>query len=154
MLMQVDFYQLTRDPAEKILPALATKIIADGGRLLVVSSDSAQLNQLSARLWGHKADSFLAHAISDASSDLDTKEHDAVQPILLSNTPDAVNGARFIVLTDGEWRDEALSFDRAFYLFPPERTDDARTAWRKLGEREDVTRNYWRQDGGRWVQGP
>ena len=147
--MQVDFYQLTRDPAEKILPALAAKIFADGGRLLVVSADNAQLKQISAALWGYKTESFLAHAISDQDA-----QDDALQPILLATTTDPANRARFIAMTDGEWRDEALGFDRAFYLFPPERTDDARAAWRKLGEREDVTRNYWRQDGGRWVQGP
>ena len=146
--MQVDFYQLTRDPAEKILPALATKLLGEDARLLVVSNDAKQLTDISAALWTHKADSFLAHAVADGG------QGDAAQPILLSQSVNAANGARNIALADGEWRDAALDFDRVFYLFPPERTDDARAAWRKLGDGEGVERKYWRQDGGRWVQGP
>ena len=146
--MQVDFYQLTRDPAEKILPALAGKILGDGGRLLVVCDSNAQLESLSNALWNAKGDAFLANAVAAGT------DGDARQPILLSGTIDAANGARFVAMADGIWRAEALAFDRAFYLFPPERTDDARAAWRKLGEDEAITRNYWRQDGGKWIKGP
>jgi DNA polymerase III subunit chi len=146
--MQVDFYQLTRDPAEKVILALAQKILGEGGRLLVVSGDEVQLTAISAALWSAKPESFLANAIADGG------EGDAVQPVLLSFEPEASNGARFIALADGEWRDEALEFDRAFYLFPPDSTDNARAAWRGLGEREDVVRKYWKQDGGRWMEGP
>ncbi len=146
--MQVDFYQLTRDPAEKILVSLAQKAVGDEARLLIVSSDEKQLADISAALWAVKGDAFLANAVSEGS------EGDKAQPILLSATCDATNEAKFIALADGEWRDEALQFDRAFYLFAPERTDDARAAWRKLGESEDIARKYWRQDGGRWVEGP
>ena len=146
--MQVDFYQLTRDPADKVVTALAPKILSDGERLLVVSADEAQLSAISAALWNAKPESFLANAIADGG------EGDALQPVLLSFETEASNGARFIALADGEWRDAALAFDRAFYLFAPESTDNARAAWRALGEREDVERKYWKQDGGRWVQGP
>lgn len=145
--MLVDFYQLTRDPAEKVLPAIAQRVLDDGGRLLVVSGDAAQLDAVSTALWGWKADSFLAHAKAGEGDD-------AIQPILLSANTDATNGAKFVALTDGEWRDEALNFDRAFYLFPPSRTDNARAAWRALGDREGIERRYWKQDGGKWVQGP
>jgi DNA polymerase III subunit chi len=146
--MQVDFYQLTRDPAEKILPALAAKLLAEDARLLIVSESEKQLTDISTALWTYKADSFLAHAAADGG------QGDLVQPILLSGKADAANGAKNIALADGVWRDAALQFDRAFYLFPPERTDDARAAWRALGEAEGVERKYWRQDGGKWVQGP
>ena len=145
--MQVDFYQLTRDPAEKVLPSIAQRVLDGGGRLLVVSSDTGQLDAISAALWTSKADSFLAHAKAGEGDD-------AIQPILLSGEPVAANDAKFVAIADGEWRDAALAFDRAFYLFPPSHTDNARTAWRALGEREDVERRYWKQDGGRWVQGP
>ena len=145
--MQVDFYQLTRDPAEKVLAPIAQRVLDGGWRLLVVSSDTVQLDAISAALWTSKADSFLAHTKAGEGDD-------AIQPILLSGEAVAANDAKFIALADGEWRDAALAFDRAFYLFPPSHTDNARTAWRALGEREDVERRYWKQDGGRWVQGP
>jgi DNA polymerase III subunit chi len=144
--VQVDFYQLTRDPAEKVLPPIAQRVLDGGGRLLVVA-DGGQPDAISTALWNTKPDSFLAHAKAGDSDD-------SIQPILLSSEPVAANLAKFIALADGIWRDEALEFDRAFYLFPPDSTDNARTAWRALGEKEGVERRYWKQDGGKWVQGP
>lgn len=143
--MQVDFYQLTRDPAEKVLPAIAQRVLDDGGRLLIVSDDMAQLDAISAALWTAKPDSFLAHAKGGEGND-------TLQPILLSSDMDAANGARFVAIADGNWRDVGAGVDRIFYLFPPDRTDTARTAWRNLGE--ESARRYWKQDGGKWRQGP
>lgn len=145
--MQVDFYQLTRDPAHVVLPAIAQKVLDEGRRLLIVSADMGQLKSISSSLWSWKAESFLAH-------DRAIKGNAEQQPILLSQTPDAENSARLVAIADGEWRDEALSFDRVFYLFPPQNTDQARAAWKALGARQDVERRYWRQDGGKWRQGP
>jgi len=144
--VQVDFYQLTRDPAEKVLPPIAQRVLDGGGRLLVVG-DSVQLESVSAALWAFKPDSFLAHSKAGEGDD-------SLQPILLSIEPVAANLAKFIVLADGVWRDEALGFDRVFYLFPPSHTDNARTAWRSLADTEHIERRYWKQDGGKWVQGP
>jgi DNA polymerase III subunit chi len=145
--MQVDFYQLTRDPAHVVLPAIANKVLEEGRRLLIVSSDMGQLKTISSSLWNWKGDSFLAHERADAGDA-------ALQPILLSQSTDAGNDARLVALADGEWRDEALDFDRVFYLFPPQYTDKARNAWRVLKDREGVERRYWKQDGGKWRQGP
>ena len=143
--MQVDFYQLTSDPAEKVLPAIAQRILDNKGRLLIISDDAGQLDAISAALWTARADSFLAHAKSGESDD-------ALQPILLSHDTDAPNGAKFVALADGNWRAVTEDFERIFYLFPPEQTDNARSAWRTLGD--GVERRYWKQDGGKWVQGP
>lgn len=143
--MRVDFYQLTSDPAEQVLPLIAQRTLAAGERLLVVSGDSAQLARTGDALWTRLPDSFLANGHA-------ADPHAARQPILLSPTPDPVNGARFMALADGVWREGA--FDRVFYLFPPGRIDDARGCWRMLGTREGVERRYWRQEQGKWKEGP
>jgi DNA polymerase-3 subunit chi len=143
--MQVDFYQLTRDPAEKIIPVIAQRILDDDGRLLIISDNSAQLDAISSALWTAATDSFLAHNMAGEGED-------ALQPILLSNNAEAANKARFVVIADGNWRPIEKDFDRIFYLFAPSRTDNARAAWRSLSE--GVERRYWKQDGGKWVQGP
>lgn len=142
--MQVDFYQLSRDPAEIALALIAGKVIEAGGRLLVVSQDSAQLERISNALWERKA-SFLAHGRAD-------EDHAARQPILLSVQTEAANSARNVAFADGLWREEGLGFDRAFLLFGPETIEAARATWRSLDGRDDVTRNYWRQEDGRWVK--
>jgi DNA polymerase III subunit chi len=143
--MQVDFYQLTCDPAEKLIPFIAQRVLDDKGRLLIVGADSVQLDAISSSLWTAKADSFLAHEKAGEGDDM-------LQPILLSEHAEASNGARFLAIADGHWRPVENNFDRVFFLFPPGQTDNARIAWRALGE--GAERRYWKQDGGKWMQGP
>ena len=141
--MRVDFYQLSQTPVEGALPQLAVKMREAGARVLVVSADEAQQARISAALWAHK-DSFLAHGIAGGP-------HPDRQPILLTETLEAPNQARFLALADGTWREGAEAFERVFLLFTTATIDDARAIWRKLGEDEGVERNYWRQlDGGGW----
>lgn len=144
--MQVDFYHLTTTPVERALPGIAVKVVETGGRLLVVSGEERQRRQIDASLWTWQADSFLPHAQAGAGDD-------SLQPVLIGEHVDPANGARFIALIDGVWRDEALTFDRAFHFFDADRIVDARAAWKALAGREGVERRYWKQDeNGRWSQ--
>jgi DNA polymerase-3 subunit chi len=145
--MQVDFYQLSRDPVEQVLPAIAARILGLGERLLVVSAQTDRLERISTGLWAGASDSFLAHGVAGEGKD-------AAQPILLTTACDPANGARHIALTDGVWRDEALEFERAFYFFDAETIDGARSSWRALSKRDGVEPRFWRQEGRKWVQGP
>ncbi len=145
--MRVDFYHLTRDPADKLVPMLAGKSLEAGKRVLLVSQDEARCAALGNALWSDDPASFLAH-------DFAGSERQADQPILISEQCDAANGASYIILSDGQWRDAALAFERAFFLFTAEQIDNARNAWRDLAAKDDVTPRYWKQDGGRWVEGP
>jgi len=144
--MRVDFYQLAGTPVERVLPQLAERVLAGGGRLLVVHGDEERLVALDRWLWTFTPESFLPHARSG-------RDDDAAQPVLLSGTPEPANGARNLLVADGRWRDEALGFERTFHLFDEEAVDAARAAWRGLANREGVERRYWRQDeAGRWEQ--
>ncbi|TPG42940.1 DNA polymerase III subunit chi [Sphingomonas koreensis] len=143
--MQVDFYHLTATPLDRVLPRIAERVVADGGRLLIVA-EPARLPALDKLLWTYKPDSFLPHACAGG-------EGDAVQPILLSSEPAAASAARNIALADGVWRDAALDFDRAFHFFDEERIVEARQAWKALADREGVERRYWKQgEAGGWEQ--
>lgn len=141
--LRVDFYQLSQTPVEGALPQLAAKMLEAGARVLVVSASEAQRGQISAALWAVK-DHFLAHALAGG-------DHDARQPILVGDRLDPANGATFLALADGEWREGAEAFERVFLLFDGSTIDDARATWRKLGEVEGIERNYWRQIApGKW----
>jgi len=143
--MQVDFYQLTRDPAESIAATLAAKTLAAGERLLILTADAAQQGRIGEKLWEHAPESFLANGRQ-------TGEHPERQPILIGGEEHAANGARFAMIADGAWREGALAFQRLFYLFPPDRVEEARAAWRGLAGRDDVVRNFWKQEGAKWVK--
>jgi DNA polymerase-3 subunit chi len=143
--MQVDFYHLTQSPAERVLPVLATRTLERGERMLIVSADPAHRAVLSTALWTHSPESFLAHGELDGPNP-------QVQPLLLADRVEPANGAKFVALADGLWRDEALAFARIFLLFNEETIAGARKAWVALGEREGLERHYWKQDGGKWVE--
>jgi DNA polymerase-3 subunit chi len=142
--MQVDFYHLTKLPLERALPQIAAKVVAAGGRLIIVAGEEGQRVRLDQLLWSYAPESFLPHGQAGG-------EDDARQPVLIAASPEAANGARNIALVDGVWREEALAFDRAFHFFDEERIADARAAWRGLADRDGIDRNYWKQnDAGRW----
>ncbi len=145
--MRVDFYHLTRDPVAKLVPMLAGKTLDVGKRLLLLVRDEVDCAALSDALWSAQPASFLAHDVAGSDRQAD-------QPILFSDQCDPVNGATYIILADGQWREEALAFERAFFLFSAEQIDHARTVWRQLSASETVTPRYWKQDGQRWIEGP
>ena len=143
--MLVDFYQLGSSTPEQVIASIADKLLAEDGRLLVVADDQAVLARLDRVLWDQGETSFLPHSIAGGSDD-------ARQPILLSTSPDAPNLARNMLIADGQWRDAALAYDRAFYLFDTQTVESARLAWKLLAGREGVERRYWAQIDGRWKQ--
>lgn len=146
--MQVDFYHLTRSPLDRVLPRIAQRVVEGGGRLLVVSADADQRAAVDRLLWTYTPDSFLPHAEEGAGDD-------SMQQVLIAADAIAApgNGARHVALIDGEWRDSALAFERAFHFFDEANIAAARTAWKALATREDVERRYWKQDdSGRWAQ--
>ncbi len=143
--MQVDFYQLGGSPPEQVIASIAEKILAQNGRLLVVAADDGALVRLDRQLWDSEPGSFLPHGIAGGADDVR-------QPILLSSSPDAPNLARNLLIADGEWREAALAYDRAFYLFDGDTLDGARLAWKLLAGRDGVERRYWAQADGRWKQ--
>lgn len=144
--MLVDFYHLTMSPIERVLPRICEKLLAENERLLVVA-EPGLLEQLDGQLWSYARDSFLPHGRHDGPEP-------GEQPILLSPEPDALNGAQNIALADGRWRDEAVTFARAFYFFASAHVEDARQSWRTLKDKPEAKCRYWKQVNGKWVQGP
>ena len=143
--MRVDFYQLGAAQPDSVIAAIAGKLLADGQRLLLIAAEEALLARLDRQLWDQGAASFLPHGLAGAADD-------TAQPILLSTGTDAPNLARNILIADGEWREAALAYDRAFYLFDEVTLEGARLAWKLLSGRDGVERNYWALEDGRWTK--
>lgn len=51
--MQVDFYHLTQLPLERALPRIAERVVAGGGRLLVVAEHEEARQALDRCLWAY-----------------------------------------------------------------------------------------------------
>lgn len=141
--MRVDFYQLSQTPVEGALPQLAARMLDAGARVLVVAADEHQRSRISDALWAVK-DRFLAHGLAGGT-------HDSRQPILLADSIGGTNGATYLALADGRWREGSEAFERVFLLFDGSTIDDARATWRSLDGREGLERHYWRQLApGKW----
>ena len=144
--MLVDFYQLGGAALEAITASIAEKLLAKDQRLLIVADDEGLLTRLDRLLWDQAPTGFLPHGLAGGADD-------QRQPVLLSTSPDAPNLARNMLIADGQWRESALGFDRAFFLFDSEVVADARLAWKLLAGREGIERRYWAQgEGGGWTQ--
>jgi DNA polymerase-3 subunit chi len=143
--VRVDFYQLGEAGLQSVIAAIAGRLLGEGQRLLVVAGDAGLLARLDRQLWDQGAASFLPHAMAGGSDDFR-------QPILLSSADDAPNLARNILIADGEWRDSALGFERAFFLFDSSTLEAARQAWKLLADRDGVERHYWANEAGKWIE--
>ncbi|MGI8943496.1 MAG: DNA polymerase III subunit chi [Qipengyuania sp.] len=144
---RVDFYQLSRDPVEQVVPLLARKVLEAGERLLVFCEEARARAALSDALWDRGGVGFLANGEAG-------EPYAARQPILLAAGCDAHNDAKMALIADGQWRDGASAFERVLLLFVAQETEAARQLWRDLG----ATRNFdlhifkQREDGG-WREG-
>ena len=143
--MRVDFYQLVDATIESVVASVGQRLIGEGQRLLVVAGDEALLARLDRLLWDQGASSFIPHGLAGGADD-------SAQPILLSSGSDAPNRARNLLIADGEWREAALGYDRAFFLFDGESLEAARLAWKLLAGRDGVERHYWGHEDSRWVK--
>ena len=59
--MKIDFWQLSRDPVDKVVALIAARVVGDGERLLVVSADSGQREAIARALWESRPAAFLAN---------------------------------------------------------------------------------------------
>ena len=143
--MRVDFYQLGEATIESVIASVGQRLLGEGQRLLVVAEDAALLARLDRLLWDQGAASFIPHGLAGGNDD-------SAQPILLSSGNDAPNLARNVLIADGAWREAALGYDRAFFLFDGESLEAARLAWKLLAGRDGVERHYWASEEGRWVK--
>lgn len=145
--MRVDFYLLSQDPAPAAITLLARKVRQAGEKLLVVAEDFELLEETSQALWAAAPEEFLANGLAG-------DEHDAHQPILLSAEVEPANGAKFLLIADGVWREPGEGFSRVLYLFDQATIDGARQTWKALQDREGFDSKFWKQQDGRWVEGP
>lgn len=142
--MKIDFWQVTDDPIEKVAALIAQRTLESGARLLVVSESPDQRAAIARALWQVGPENFLANGEAGAPGE-------ERQPILLSDSTAAPNGASHLVLADGRFR-ESDTFERVFLLFQPEGASHARAAWSAQDGRNTVERAYFAQENGRWVK--
>jgi DNA polymerase-3 subunit chi len=124
---------------------LAEKALTGGQRLLVIGARE-RLEALDKLMWTYADHSFLPHGLAGG-------DHDAHQPVLLSETTEPANGAKLLLSLEAGVPASLDGFDRLLNLFEdgtPAHTR-ARADWKALADREGITRSYWQQtERGGW----
>ena len=143
------FYHLTRTPLDQALPKLLGRVLAGGGRAMVLCGTKERLDALDASLWTSAEPDWLPHGTP-------TTGHPGYQPIWLTteDAPEggAANGARFLVLLDGMESVRLDRFDRVLDLFDgadEEAVAAARRRW-KAAKAAGHALTYWQQGPRGW----
>jgi DNA polymerase III subunit chi len=146
-MTEILFYQLQRQPIERVLPALLERSLERGWRVVVQAATDERVEALDAHLWTYREDGFLAHGTYREG------EADA-QPVLLTVHDHNPNAANVRFLIDGvPVPADAAAYQRIVLLFDGEDEDAlaaARGHWADAKANGfDVT--YWQADEhGRW----
>ena len=147
--MDVAFYQLLKTPLERALPKLIEKVYQSGFRVLVVCESPEKMEILNTALWTYSTGAFLPHGKQG-----DPHRH----PIWMSLTPENVNEASVLVVTNGVLitNDPERPFDKCLDIFDgndPELTKRARARYKSY-KSKDLPLTFWKQkeDGG-WDKG-
>ncbi len=143
---EVLFYQLDRQPLDKVLPGLLERTLERGWRAVVQAGGDERLEALDALLWTYADDSFLPHgAARDGFADR--------QPVFLTVGEDNPNGAAVRFLVDGADSADLGGYARIVYLFDG-RDEDARAKARQQWKRakdQGFAVTYWQQnERGKW----
>jgi DNA polymerase III subunit chi len=107
---EVWFYHLERAALDQVLPELLEKTLSRGWRALVRSGDSERIEHLDSWLWAYRDDSFLPHGTAREPSA-------GRQPILLTSSEDAENGAQALFVIDDAEPGDISRYERCILIF-------------------------------------
>lgn len=143
-MAEIGFYHLTRTGPDAALPALLGRTLAAGQRAVVRCGSAERVAAIDMLLWQVAEPDWLPHGtVASGHADL--------QPIWLTATDEAPNGARFLFVLDGA--DAVLdAFERVFDLFDGQ-DDTAVAAARKrwtAAKSAGHALTYWQQTASGW----
>jgi DNA polymerase-3 subunit chi len=145
---EILFYQLEREPLDRVLPKLLERSLSRGWRAMVRIESAERLDALDAVLWTYDDASFLPHGKA-------SEQAPERQPVLLSLDGENRNGAQVLFITDGGALGETGGYARVAYLFDGgdgAAKERAREEWR-AAKAKGAAVTFWRQEpDGRWTQ--
>jgi DNA polymerase-3 subunit chi len=145
-MARIGFYHLTRTGAEAALPRLLGRVLAEGGRAMVLSPEKERIAALDAALWTCPDPDWLPHGTPETgNADL--------QPIWLTTEDGpAPNGARYLFLLDGAESRHLHDFERVFDLFDGRDEAAVAAARRRWAAAKAAGHEltYWKQTDRGW----
>ena len=143
-MADIGFYHLTRSAAEQALPPLLGRTLAAGERAVILCAPE-RVPALDTALWTCPEPDWLPHGTADMG-------HGPHQPIWITATDEAPNGARFLFLLDSTTSATLETFTRVFDLFDGNdaaAVAAARTRWKTAKSAGHIL-TYWQQGPRGW----
>lgn len=145
-MARIGFYHLTRTGPEAALPKLLGRVLAEGGRAMVLSAEAERIAALDASLWVSADPDWLPHGTPACGNA-------GLQPIWLTTEDGAApNGARFLFLLDGAESAVLDAYDRVFDLFDGGNEEAVAAARRRWAAAKAAGHElaYWKQTERGW----
>ena len=144
-MTDIRFYHLESQSLEQVLPALLSKALSAGHRIVVKAASDGAVEALNQHLWTYHPASFLPHGTQ--------KEGMAEeQPIWITSTDENPNEASVLILTGGAESPDITDFKMCCDMLDgrdPDAVQAARARWKIYKDAEhDVT--YWQQGAQGW----
>ncbi|OCW55823.1 DNA polymerase III subunit chi [Hoeflea olei] len=139
-MAEVLFYHLTESRLEDALPPLLEKSLERGWRVSVHLGSEERCSALDNHLWTYREDSFLPHGVAQGP-------HATRQPVLLTQAPEAANGATVRFVADSAEIPDLDGVERLVMMFDGHdqiQLDAARRQWKEL-KSGGHTLTYWQQ---------
>jgi len=146
-MTEIRFYHLENQRIEQALPALLTKALEAGHRILIKSEDPNQIKSLNDHLWTHNAATFLPHGTEKEGF---TADH----PIYLTTKDENPNQSTMLLLLNAAALPPLDEYKLCCNLFDAHAgnaLEKAREQWKTLKE-EGKAMTYWQQTEGRWIK--
>lgn len=148
-MSEIRFYHLTAQPLETALPALLSKALTTGRRIVVRFNSKAEVKNFNAHLWTYNPDSFLAHGAKEDG-------YAGHQPVYLTDVAENPNQADMLVLCNQQSVPENVADFSLCCDFldgqDEEAVQMARGRWKDYKE-AGHTITYWQQTpAGGWEQ--
>lgn len=144
-MTEIRFYHLDRQPLEQALPAILSKALEQGRRVVIKAANENEIERLGEHLWTHNPDSFLPHGSKkDGFADR--------QPVWLTTEDENPNGADVLILVQGAHSEIHGNFKLCCEMLDGRDNDavtGARSRWKTYKDAGfEVT--YWQQGTKGW----
>ena len=139
-MANIRFYHLQNQNIEQALPALVTKALAQGYRIVIKTADEKAAEFLNEYLWTYNAESFLPHGTAKDG-------FEQRQPVFLTSTNDNPANAEVLIVAGGETPEDLSAYTLACEMLDGKNDSaiaDARTRWKAYKQAgHNIT--YWQQ---------
>ena len=144
-MTEIRFYHLEHQSLDQVLPALLTKALEQGKRVVIKAINEKEVERLNDHLWTYHPDSFMPHG-----SKKDGYETD--QPVWLTTSDENPNGASVLILTQGTESNMHSAYSLCCEMLDGHDTEtvtQARTRWQTYKD-SGHTVTYWQQGDKGW----